>query len=78
LNQTVPVMQIDTLKWQTNGNFAFRVTGTAPSGVVIQMSTNLSQWVGVQTSFFSGGTLFYTNSGAVTNARHFYRAETPP
>jgi len=78
LNQAVPVMQIDTLKWQTNGNFTFRVTGTAPSGVVIQMSTNLWQWVGVQTSFFSGGTLFYTNARAATNARHFYRAETPP
>jgi hypothetical protein len=78
LNVTVPVMQIDSPQWQTNGGFSFRVTGTAPAGVVIQMSTNLLQWTAVQTNFFSNGILFYTNANAAGQSRRFYRAETPP
>ena len=78
LNVTVPVMQIDSLQWQANGGFAFRVTGTAPAGVVIQMSTNLLQWTAMQTNFFSNGKLFYTNANAIGQSRRFYRTETPP
>jgi hypothetical protein len=78
LNLAVPSMQIDTVKWQTNGSFTFRVTGTAPAGVVIQTSTNLLQWTRVKTNFFSSGKLFYTNSGAATNSKFFYRTLTPP
>lgn len=78
LNQNVPVMQIDSLKWLTNGSFTLRVTGTAPAGVVIQISTNLWQWTSVQTNFFSNGKLFYTNAGAKAYPRRFYRTKTPP
>jgi hypothetical protein len=55
LNVSVPVMQLDLLKWLTNGSFSFQVTGAAPASVVIQMSTNLVQWTPVQTSSLSGG-----------------------
>jgi hypothetical protein len=76
LNVTQPVMQIDSVKALTNRSFMFRVAGTAPDGVVIQMSTNLLQWTPVLTNFFSGGYLFYTNS--ITGPKRFYRAQTPP
>jgi hypothetical protein len=78
LNQSLPAMQIDSATWQTNGSFTFRVTGTAPDGVVIQISTNLLQWTNVQTNFFNSGKLFYTNTDATASPEHFYRAETPP
>jgi hypothetical protein len=73
----VPVMQFDSWKWLTNGSFSLQVTGSAPSGVVIQMSTNLAQWTPVQTSSLSGGKLSYTNSGATSAPRRFFRTETP-
>lgn len=78
LNLAVPVMQIDSLKWLTNGSFSFQVTGSAPASVVIQMSTNLLQWTPVQTSSLSGGKLFYTNSGAVAAPERFFRTVTTP
>ncbi len=73
---SVPVMQLDLLKWLTNGSFSFQVTGSAPASVLIQMSTNLLQWTNVLTSSFSGGKFFYTNSGAKTAPRRFFRTET--
>jgi len=78
VNIAVPAMQIDTLKWLTNGNFSFRVAGSAPAGVVIQLSTNLTQWLPVQTGSLSGGNLFYTNPGAAVAPQRFFRAESPP
>jgi hypothetical protein len=77
LNVSVPVMQIDSLKWLTNGSFSFRVTGSVPATVVIQLSTNLTQWTAVETGSFSSGKFFYTNSGAKAFPKRFYRAETP-
>jgi len=71
-------LQMDSLQWQTNGSFAFRVTGTVTNGVVVQMSTNLLQWTALQTNYFSGGNFFYTNSGAATYPRRFYRTKTLP
>ena len=76
LNLTL--LQIDSLQWMTNGSFAFRVTGTLTNGVTTQMSTNLVQWTAVKTNYFSGGKFFYTNTGAATAPRRFYRVATLP
>ena len=78
LNVAVPALQIDTLRWLTNGNFSFRVSGSAPAGVAIQLSTNLVQWSLVQTGSLSSGKFFYTNSGAAAEPMRFFRATTPP
>ena len=78
LTVAVPALRIDSLKSLTNGSFSFRVTGTAPAGVVIQVSTNLTQWIPTYTNVLSGGELLYTNAGARTNWGRFYRAVTPP
>jgi len=74
---SVPVMQIDSLRWLTNGSFSFRVTGAAPVSVVVQMSTNLLQWTSIQTSSFSSGKFFFTNTGANTAPQRFYRTVVP-
>ena len=78
LNITVPTMQIDSLKWQTNGNFAFRVTGNSPDAVSIQASTDLLQWIALQTNSFINGQFLFTNAGAFLFPHHFYRTVTPP
>jgi hypothetical protein len=77
LNTAVPVMQIEALKWLANGAFSFEVTGSAPASVVIELSTNLTQWTPVRTSAFSSGKFYYTNTGASAAPRRFFRAESP-
>jgi hypothetical protein len=74
----VPVMQLDSLRWLTNGSFSCQVTGSAPAGVVVEMSTNLVSWTAVQTGALSGGKFIFTNSGAAAAPQRFYRAATPP
>jgi hypothetical protein len=78
LSVALPVLQIDSLEWLANGCFSLRVTGSAPAGVVIQLSTNLTQWLAVQTGALSGGKWFYTNAGAAAAPKRFFRAATPP
>jgi hypothetical protein len=78
LNVSVPTMQIDSLKWQTNGNFAFRVTGSSPDGVSVQASTDLLQWIALQTNSLTNGPFFFTNAGAISFPKHFFRTVTPP
>jgi hypothetical protein len=78
LNVTLPVLGINSLKWLANGNFTMQVTGYSPDQVSIQMSTNLSQWVAVQTNVLISGKFSYTNVGASQYPRRFFRALTPP
>jgi hypothetical protein len=78
LSINVPTMLIDSLKWQTNGNFAFRVTGSSPDGVLVQASTDLLQWIALQTNSLTNGQFFFTNAGAISSPQHFYRTVTPP
>jgi hypothetical protein len=78
LNVTLPAMLIDSLKWQTNGNFAFRVIGNSPDGVSVQASTDLLQWIALQTNSLTNGQFFFTNTGAILFPQHFYRTITPP
>ena len=82
LAMAVPTMQIDLVRWQTNGSFSFRVSGSSPDGVVIQVSTNLTSWTPAetpaQTNYFAAGKFSYTNTGATGNAKQFFRAVTPP
>lgn len=75
---TLPTLRLDSVKWTTNKNFSFRVTGSSPDGVVVQGSTNLVNWLPLQTNLFGGQTnFFYTNFGTSLPWR-FYRAVTPP
>jgi hypothetical protein len=78
LNVSLPQLRLDSPLWLTGGKFAFRVTGNAPQGVVVQSSTALSNWGPVATNSLVGGQLWYTNSSASSSARRFYRAVTPP
>lgn len=74
---TLPTLRLDSARWTTNNNFSFRVTGSSPDGVVVQASTNLINWLPLQTNLFGGQTNFYyTNQSSLP--WRFYRAVTPP
>jgi hypothetical protein len=78
LNVSLPQLRLDSPQWLTGGKFAFRISGNAPQGVVVQSSTNLSNWAPVATNSLVGGQLWYTNSPASGSSRVFYEAVTPP
>jgi len=78
LNVSIPHFRLDSPRWLKGGKFAFRIGGYAPEGVVVQSSTNLSNWGPVATNSLVAGQLWYTNSSASGSPRRFYRATTPP
>jgi hypothetical protein len=78
LNVSLPQLRLDSPQWLTGGTFAFRISGNAPQGVVVQSSTNLSNWAPVATNSLAGGQLWYTNSSVSGSPRRFYQAVTPP
>jgi hypothetical protein len=78
VNVSLAELRLDSPTWLSGGDFAFRVIGSAPQGVVVQSSTNLSNWARVKTNYLVDGQLWYTNSGADSSPRMFYRATTPP
>ncbi len=77
-NVSLPQLRLDSPLWLTGGRFAFRISGNAPQEVVVQSSTNLSNWGPVATNFLAGGQLWYTNAEASSSSPTFYRAVTPP
>ena len=78
LDVSIPQLRLDNTQRQSGGVFAFRVTGHAPAGVVIQGSTNLLDWTRLATNALVGGQLFYTNQNAGALPYQFFRASTPP
>jgi hypothetical protein len=77
LNVNLSQLRLDSPLWLTGAKFAFRITGNAPQGVVVQYSTNLFNWVPLATNSLVGGQLWYTNTPPATSPRGFYRALTP-
>jgi hypothetical protein len=77
VNVNLSQLRLDSPLWLTGAKLAFRITGNAPRGVVVQYSTNLSNWVPLATNSLVGGQLWYTNTPPATSPRGFYRALTP-
>ncbi len=69
---------LDLAAWLPGGNFTFRVGGSAPRGVVIQSSTNLTSWISLATNSLAGGPFSYTNAGAANPPGQFFRAQILP
>lgn len=78
VNVNLPQLWLDSPRWLAGDRFAFRIVGSAPQGVVVQASTNLSGWVAVATNSLAAGQLWYTNAAADSSRRTFYRAVAPP
>jgi hypothetical protein len=78
VNVSLPQLLLDSPLWLVEGKFAFRVSGNAPQGFVIQISSNLLNWTPLTTNSLVGGQFWYTNSSAGSFPRIFYWATTPP
>jgi hypothetical protein len=78
VNVNFPQLRLDSPLWLTGGEFAFRISGNAPQGFVLQNSTNLLNWVPLATNYLVAGQYWHTNFTAGSSPRKFYRATTPP
>jgi hypothetical protein len=78
LNVSLSQLSIDSAAWLPGGNFAFRVSGTAPAGFAVQSSTNLNMWLSLSTNNLASGQFWYTNYGASAFPGKYFRAVTPP
>ena len=74
LNVSLVQLHLDSPLWLTGGNFAFRVAGNASQGVVVQGSTDLSNWTNLATNSLVAGQFWFTNSSVSASPRTFYRA----
>jgi len=61
----------------TNGHFGFNVQGQAGQVVVIEVSTNLADWLPLQTNILSGAPWYFSDPDTANFTQRFYRAVTP-
>jgi hypothetical protein len=74
----VQVPQLQLFAPHTVGlHFAFGITGSAPLGISIQISTNLMHWRAVATGQLTGGQLMFTNPHS-SRPHEYFRVVTPP
>jgi sugar lactone lactonase YvrE len=59
------------------GQFGFNLTGSAGQLVVVEASTNLSNWLSIWTNTFGTGMLPFSDPQSSTCPGRFYRAQTP-
>ena len=78
LNVSLPQLRLDSPRWLGGGKFAFRVSGNAPQGFAIWGATNSANWVSLGTNSLVAGQYWYTNAGAASFSKRFFRAVTPP
>ncbi len=62
INIALTRLQLLSSRWQSNGQFTFTVSGTAPFGFVIQASTNLADWMPIATNSLTNGVFTFTNT----------------
>jgi alpha-tubulin suppressor-like RCC1 family protein len=68
-----PVIQRDQLG-MSGSNFNFNITGPDGLVVVVETSSNLTQWVPVLTNALVNGQFHFTDSKSILFSRRFYRA----
>lgn len=75
LNVNIPSLRLDSPIRLAAGQLAFRLTGNAPQGFVIQTSTDLATWTPLLTNTLTAGQFWFTNSGTSSAPAKFYRAK---
>lgn len=74
----VSSLTLNAPRWLSSGAFAFRVSGVAPQGFAIQVSTNFTNWIALSTNDLVNGHLDYTNYNGSSLPLQIFRAVTPP
>jgi sugar lactone lactonase YvrE len=59
------------------GQFGFNLTGPAGQQVVVEASTNLSNWLAIWTNTFGASVLPFSDSQSSAESNRFYRAKIP-
>jgi hypothetical protein len=62
----------------TNGQFTFTVNALAGTVVVIEASTNLMNWVPLETNSAGIGPLYFKDPGSSAFPHRFYRVRPAP
>ena len=62
----------------TNGQFTMTIHGTTGQNFVVEASTNLMNWIALQTNTLPDAATNWTDAGAPTNNHRFYRTLTLP
>lgn len=75
---SVPSLTLSAPLWVAPGAFAFRVSGVAPQGFAVQVSTNFANWVSLSTNNLVNGHFDYTNDNGSSLPLQMFRAVTPP
>ncbi len=65
---------LNSILMNTNGDFDFSLNGMVGQILVLQTSTNLFNWVSLNTNTMTSGTLHFTNSTPTNSPIEFYRA----
>jgi hypothetical protein len=71
---SVPSFTLNSPILSTNGAFQFTLTGTNGQQLVLQSSTNLTQWTSLSTNSITGGGINFTDTAASNFMYQFYRA----
>ncbi len=75
---TTPAIRTNAAFGFTNGVFGFNVTGPSGSNVVIQASTDLQNWIPLQTNQLGSGPLYFSDPQSPANVQRFYRTQLLP
>ncbi len=78
VNVSLPRLELSAPRWLGDGKFAFRVSGEAPQGFVIQGSTNFTNWTPIATNNLVQGRFDYTNYNGKNFLLRMFRAVVIP
>jgi uncharacterized repeat protein (TIGR03803 family) len=73
-----PQWTVSTPPGTPNTPFSAFISGIAGSTVAIEASSDLSNWVRLQTNLLGGEPLYFSDRGSCTSDRRFYRAVALP
>jgi hypothetical protein len=78
LGASGPVIPQDAALGFTNGVFGFNISGPAGSGITIDYSTNLQNWIPLQTNLLGNAPFYFTDPQSTAAQQRFYRARLLP
>jgi uncharacterized repeat protein (TIGR01451 family) len=73
VSYTVPTFNFSAPAMATNGSFVFTVNGTSGQQLILQGSTNFTQWTSISTNIVLSGMINYTNTLTANFPAQFYR-----
>ena len=73
-----PTIVLQDVQWLGNGTVRMNLSGVPNRNHAIEISSNLTSWAAIDTLFYTGGLMPYTNATAGAATNRFYRARLLP